>query len=129
MKTIGPHLLANVILCLLLSTASAVDPKEPEARALLRSLCVAVDGYHTEYNQWPNEAGIFTTLEGDNPRQIRFLEPPKKSIRPGGIIVDPWGHPVVFDGIIKGKPHFHSAGPDGIDQHGNSASDDVVSWR
>jgi hypothetical protein len=88
-----------------------------------------MQSYHEEYARWPNEVGIYLQLMGQNERKICFFEPPMKNIKSDGSLNDYWDHPIIFDGIVDGTPHFHSIGEDGIDQHGAEHSDDVVSWK
>lgn len=78
----------------------------------------------------------------DNPRLIRFLEIPQKSISSTGAFVDPWGNPykmlfdLDYDNWI-GTPNFGniarsvivwSRGPDGKDVTAAEQQDDIRSW-
>jgi hypothetical protein len=60
-------------------------------------------------------------LNGQNPREIPYLEAKPKEINRDGLFVDPWGTPYHIE--IRGKPVVYSYGPDGVD--GKGAGDDV----
>ena len=148
-----------------------VKARTLQAKAAMQGLAIAVKGYQTEYRHLPlandpppqRDGDAFDTAdekgrtllavllaedEKQNPRQIRFWEPPPSKSRGGGYdsalgLVDPWGktgYRVLLDengdgkiadpendlGEISGAVLIYSAGPDGDFKTWN---DNVCSWK
>ena len=106
-----------------------LDGKKPQTRSYLAALVMAMRGYAQEYERWPDGPGMYSALAGNNDRKVVFWDPPSRVTASDGTPLDPWGRPIIYDGIVDGTPRFHSAGKDGIDQRGAEGSDDIVSWR
>jgi len=111
------------------TTFCGLPAKVVQSRALVSGLVNAMITYHKVYDHWPDGKEMYIQLMGKNERKICFFDPPMKNIKSDGSVNDSWDHPIIFDGIVDGTPHFHSIGKDGIDQHGAEHSDDVVSWK
>lgn len=148
-----------------------------QAKAAMKGLEIAINGYRTEYNRMPlaSSAGsdyveyktdtdgkmLLDTLMGkddtNNPRRIKFYEPPTAKNRSNGYdpddgsLLDPWGQPytVIIDysgeGLIPnpytgdGEPEnlsasvvIYSHGPDKAFENASGDNggkvDDVKSW-
>ena len=56
---------------------------------------------------------ITRALNGENPRQSRFLKPEDgMRINANGELIDPWGTPYFFHQLSATETEIHSAGPD-----------------
>lgn len=109
--------------------------KRAQARVETAQLATALTAYHTEYSR-PLEGElphILTTLAGDNPRKIVFMELNPKSLNAKGEFVDPWGTPYKLVRMPNERlpklVGIDSFGKNKKDEQGAKGSDDIVSWR
>ncbi len=55
---------------------------------------------------------ITRALNGDNPKQVKFLKPDGNRVNEQGELVDPWGTPYFFHQLSGKEMEIRSAGPD-----------------
>jgi hypothetical protein len=109
--------------------------KRAHARFDANHLAVGLMAYREEYGQFLKGElpHIITTLTGDNPRKIVFIEVEPKSLNAKGEFVDPWGTPYkILPQPNERLPRLvgvYSCGKNREDEHGAESSDDLVSWR
>lgn len=65
---------------------------------------------------------ITKALNGDNPKQVKFLGPDGNRVNQKGELVDVWGTPYFFHQLSAMEMEIRSAGPDKI----MYTSDDLV---
>ena len=66
-------------------------------------------------------------VEGDNKRNVVFLEIKPQNISNDGYFLDPWGTPYVLNLVNPSNLWAYSFGKNKIDEGGNG--DDVASWK
>jgi len=129
-------LLVLGLLCILLFSLlipnvsdSFGDLTKAKARNIVYQLVVAAKAYTTEYGKplEGSELAQLKALEGDNPRKIVFIEVDPKHTTKGGIFLDPWGTPYVYDLSKPSGAWAYSFGRNKIDEGGNG--DDCTSWK
>ena len=80
------------------------------ARFVFRQYAARLGG-----NPVGNNPEITAALNGQNPRQIRFLNPEDGlRVNSKGELVDSWGTPFFFHQLSANEMEIHSAGPDRI---------------
>jgi hypothetical protein len=98
----------------LLGSFSAL-PEGVTDESVLDSMRTAVRQYHSMYRGNPvgNNVEITTALNGDNPRQVKFINPEAGlRINGSGELVDTWGTPFFFHQVSADEMEIRSAGPD-----------------
>ena len=96
------------------SLASA--PKLPPA-TVLENMRTAIRDYGSMFGENPvgNNAEITSALNGDNPKQAKFIQPDSGlRINGKGKVIDPWGTPLFFHQISGSETEIRSAGPDKV---------------
>jgi len=103
--------------------------KKSKAQTDISMLIAAAKAYTTEYGAPLQEdsRAVIRTLEGDNKRNVVFLEIKPQNISNDGYFLDPWGTPYVLNLVNPSNLWAYSFGKNKIDEGGNG--DDVASWK
>jgi len=127
----GPVISApkRVLLAALEEPPTAPEPDDtrpvPAPATALENMRVAFRQYAMRFGGNPvgNNREITAALNGQNPRQVVFVNPDDgMHINPHGELVDNWGTPYFFHQLSATEMEIHSAGPD----HKMWTSDDLV---
>ena len=88
----------------------------PRARVEVASIAMAAKTYWIKYGSFPTGtlAEIAATLSGQNSNGIVFIERQKRSIRPDGEFIDPWGRPYAITFPSATTVVVRSAGRDKV---------------
>jgi hypothetical protein len=92
------------------STAVTIPPE-----TVLENTRTAVRNYGSMFGGNPvgTNPEITAALNGDNPREVKFLDPNNgMRINSRGELVDPWGTPLFFHQLSGAETEIRSAGPD-----------------
>lgn len=84
---------------------------------VLENMRTAIRDYGSMFGGNPvgNNAEITRALNGDNPKQAKFLRPDSGlRINGKGELIDPWGTPLFFHQISGSETEIRSAGPDKV---------------
>jgi hypothetical protein len=95
--------------------ASYVEGPKLPASTLLENMRTAIRDYGSMFGGNPvgNNAEITRALNGDNPKQARFISPESGlRINGKGELIDPWGSPLFFHQLSANETEIRSAGPD-----------------
>jgi hypothetical protein len=93
------------------------NPPSMEPAAVLDNMRIVLRNYGSMFGGNPvgNNAEITAALNGDNPKQVRFINPESGlRINGNGELVDWWGTPFFFHQLSASETEIHSAGPDRI---------------
>jgi hypothetical protein len=85
------------------------------AATVLENMRTAVQLYGHTFGGNPvgTNPEITSALNGNNPKQIKFLQPDAgMRINGNGELIDPWGTPVFFHQLSGSQTEIRSAGPD-----------------
>jgi len=109
-------LLGLLVAFALLFPAFDHHPALPRVNREVYSIVIAARAYRNEYGSFPtgSTVQIAAALSGQNPRQIVFIELPRKSIGPDGQFIDPWGVPYSVVYSSDSNVVVKSAGKDKI---------------
>jgi len=91
-------------------------PKLPPA-TVLENMRSAIRDYGSMFGGNPvgNNAEITRALNGDNPKQAKFIHPDSGlRINGKGELIDPWGTPLFFHQLSGSETEIRSAGPDKV---------------
>jgi hypothetical protein len=95
---------------------SPETPKLPPA-TVLENMRTAIRDYGSMFGGNPvgNNAEITRALNGDNPKQAKFLHA-DSGLRINGKseLIDPWGTPLFFHQLSGSETEIRSAGPDKV---------------
>ena len=102
--------------------AAALEPLEPGSTNLppatvLENVRMAVREYGLRFGGNPVgiNSEITRALDGDNPKQVKFLRPNAgMRINANGELVDPWRTPFFFHQLSGSETEIRSAGPDKV---------------
>jgi hypothetical protein len=92
------------------STAVTIPPE-----TVLENTRTAIRNYGSMFGGNPvgTNPEITAALNGDNPREVKFLDPNNgMRINSRGELVDPWGTPLFFHQLSGAETEIRSAGPD-----------------
>jgi len=92
-------------------------PTDIEPQILLENMRRAIINYGSTFSGNPvgNNSEIAAALNGENPKQIKFIDPEKGlRINGNGELVDSWGTPFFFHQLSATDTEVRSAGPDKI---------------
>jgi len=106
------------------TTTSAEPPPLYPPEILLDNMRNTVRQYGLMFGGNPigTNLEITKTLNGDNPKQVKFLGPDGNRVNQKGELVDAWGTPYFFHQLAAMEMEIRSAGPDKI----MYTSDDLV---
>jgi len=96
---------------------SADTPPSMDAPTVLSNMRVTINQYRSMFGENPvgTNQEITRALNGDNPRQARFIrEEQGLRINGRGELVDYWGTPFFFHQLSGTEMEIHSAGPDKV---------------
>jgi hypothetical protein len=96
---------------------SAETPPAMDAATLLSNMRIAINQYGSMFGGNPvgTNPEITSALNGDNPRQARFIkEELGLRINGRGELVDYWGSPFFFHQLSGTEMEIRSAGPDKV---------------
>ena len=96
--------------------ASPGVPSLP-ASTLLENARTAIRDYGSMFggNTVGNNAEITRALNGDNPKQVKFLSAESGlRVNAKGELIDPWGTPLFFHQLSGNETEIRSAGPDKV---------------
>ena len=96
---------------------SADSPPNMDAATVLSNMRVTINQYRSMFGENPvgTNAEITKALNGDNPKQARFIkEELGLRINGSGELVDYWGTPFFFHQLSGTEMEIHSAGPDKV---------------
>jgi hypothetical protein len=105
--------------------SAASDSSGLPPAAVLENMRTAIRLYGSMFDGNPVGTNLEITraLDGDNPKQARFLKPEAgMRTNPQGELIDPWGTPYFFHQLSGHEMEIRSAGPDKI----MWTSDDLV---
>ena len=93
------------------------SPESPsmEPATVLDNMRIVLRNYGSMFGGNPvgNNQEITAALNGDNPKQVRFINPDSGlRINGNGELVDWWGTPFFFHQLSASETEIHSAGPD-----------------
>jgi hypothetical protein len=92
-------------------------PTNMEPRIVLENMRHAVVDYGSTFSGNPvgTNPEIAAALNGENPKQIKFIDPERGlRINGSGELVDPWGTPFFFHQLSATDMEIRSAGPDKV---------------
>jgi len=92
-------------------------PTNIEPQIVLENMRRAIINYGSTFSGNPvgNNSEIAAALNGENPKQIKFIDPEKGlRINGKGELVDSWGTPFFFHQLSATDTEVRSAGPDKI---------------
>ena len=95
--------------------APVTDPSGLAPATVLEAMRTTLRQYASLFGGNPvgTNPEITKALDGDNPKQVRFLRPESgQRIDERGELVDPWGTPYFFHQISGKEMEIRSAGPD-----------------
>ncbi|MGF1657748.1 MAG: type II secretion system protein GspG [Verrucomicrobiales bacterium] len=118
--------LAALFLLGILFPKTTGPAKKAKALNDVSMLATALHVFYLEYGHLPSSepATQLSTLMGDNPHQMVFIDPPPNQIV-GGNFVDPWQFPYRTDFSDSQVIRVWSTGPDGSSKDGADRSDDI----
>jgi hypothetical protein len=96
---------------------SVDSPPNMDAATVLSNMRVTINQYRSMFGENPvgTNAEITKSLNGDNPKQTRFIkEELGLRINGSGELVDYWGTPFFFHQLSGTEMEIHSAGPDKV---------------
>jgi type II secretory pathway pseudopilin PulG len=112
----------------------AIRPAVQRAKAKhdVDVLVLALDGFMREQGEYPH-GDLATlcrllkgqTIDGQNPRQLDYVESQAYEVNAKGEFVDPWG--TAYRVALNPVVHVYSCGPNRIDEQGNG--DDIGSGQ
>ncbi len=88
-----------------------------DAATVLSNMRVTINQYRSMFGENPvgTNAEITKALNGDNPKQARFIkEELGLRVNGSGELVDYWGTPFFFHQLSGTEMEIHSAGPDKV---------------
>lgn len=86
-----------------------------EPATVVDNMRIVLRNYGSTFGGNPvgNNQEITAALNGDNPKQVRFINPDSGlRINGNGELVDWWGTPFFFHQLSASETEIHSAGPD-----------------
>lgn len=103
-----------------------------QARHDVRIIALALDGFARENGDYPKgtRAEICRMLAGEsvngqNPKQLDYIEARPHEVNGLREFVDPWGEPYRLS--VEPRVRAYSCGPNRVDEHGEG--DDIASWK
>jgi hypothetical protein len=97
--------------------SAEAPPTNIEPQIVLENMRRAIINYGSAFSGNPvgNNSEIAAALNGENPKQIKFIDPEKGlRINGKGELVDSWGTPFFFHQLSAADTEVRSAGPDKI---------------
>ncbi len=91
------------------------NPPPMEPATVVDNMRIVLRNYGSMFGGNPvgNNQEITAALNGDNPKQVRFINPDSGlRINGNGELVDWWGTPFFFHQLSASETEIHSAGPD-----------------